>query len=250
MAKKSLQELSIPELSKILDEFGQKQVVFQSEAQFQFNLAWRLQEIYDCNAKLEELTKVIYKNDYKSPKQKFYTDIVLEKDDYRVAIELKYKTASLEDGEVILFNHGATDLGRYDFIWDVKRLEMLLKPNTSEKGLKTCNKGFAIILTNDDDYWVKCWKPEDKSTDVDITIDNQFRIGEQNQQLHTGCLFAKTMDWKHNVDGSYPKTIQKSSSSRACNIVLNHAYTYEWKKYTNVENVKNGLFKYMIISVK
>ena len=29
MAKKSLQELSISELSKILDEFGKKQVVFQ-----------------------------------------------------------------------------------------------------------------------------------------------------------------------------------------------------------------------------
>ena len=38
---------------------------------------------------------------------------------YRIAIELKYKTASLgsANSDIFLLNHGAVDLGRYDFLW-------------------------------------------------------------------------------------------------------------------------------------
>ena len=130
MTKKSLKELDIVGLDSILYLWGQEKKVFQSEAQFQFNLAWRLQELYDCEAKLEDLTVVVTRKN-KSDKdlmQKVYTDIVLLKDDYSVAIELKYKTATLNHKDILLFKHGATDLGGYDFWWDVNRLELLVTP--------------------------------------------------------------------------------------------------------------------------
>ncbi len=261
MAKKSLQELSIPELSKILDEFGQKQVVFQSEAQFQFELAWRLQEVFDCKVKLEDLT-VLIKKTYKHKNgkdktqlQKVYTDIVLEKNDYRVAIELKYKTAELKYGDVIVFNHGATDLGRYDYLWDVNRVELLVHKDVKiaiEQSIakeldcdveytisKQYNAGFAVLLTNDNDYWTQ-------NHNMKNTIDKQFCIG-QDDISGKGQLYSKVLNWKLNERGEYPKTV--AESERARRIELTKAYTYKWEPLCNVpqKDGKNGEFKYLII---
>ena len=170
MNKLELKALTTKKLSEIIKEFGEKPKIFQSEAQFQFDLAWKLREQFDCEVKLEELTAVLtMKKDTnanekkdsktKSKIKKIYTDIVLEKDDYRVAIELKYKTATLQNAQKALFllNHGAVDLGRYDFLWDVNRVEFLLDKEMNrfidkEMDLsmrKECNKGFAILLTNE-----------------------------------------------------------------------------------------------------
>ena len=70
-----------------------------------------------------------------------------------IVIELKYKTKkkkyqTLNFGEIELKNHAAQDLGRYDFIKDIERIEKWGKNNTSKK-LKI---GFAIFLTNDSVY--------------------------------------------------------------------------------------------------
>lgn len=244
MAKKSLQELNTQELSKILDEFGQKQVIFQSEAQFQFELAWRLQEFFDCKAKLEELTMVIPKpTKTGNTIQKIYTDIVLEKNDYRVAIELKYKTALLNmEPEVLLLYHGAPDLGRYDFLWDVKRVETLVTQPQDERIRRHCNKGFAVILTNDDDYWQFTFS--NCKTDA---MYKQFCIGEDDDSGH-GQLCSNYHDWRRDDKGTLPKSI--AGTVRAQKIDLKRAYEYEWKKYANIEKAKNGLFRYMIISVQ
>ncbi|MBR0169330.1 MAG: hypothetical protein IJQ14_00630 [Bacteroidales bacterium] len=246
MTKKSLKELDIVGLDSILYLWGQEKKVFQSEAQFQFNLAWRLQELYDCEAKLEDLTVVVTRKN-KSDKdlmQKVYTDIVLLKDDYSVAIELKYKTATLNHKDILLFKHGATDLGRYDFWWDVNRLELLVTPtkkapkNLNAKSEETnvyrhCTKGFAILLTNENDYWKKSYRKD--------TIDKQFCISEAD-----GCLLSKTLDWK-KVNGEYTKTIK--NTSRAHSIVLNEAYSYHWESYCELPTEKNNIFKYLMIEV-
>lgn len=55
--KKSLLNLGEKELSDILSNFRKIPRIFHSEAQFQFELAWKLQEEFDCVAKLEELVK-------------------------------------------------------------------------------------------------------------------------------------------------------------------------------------------------
>ena len=246
MTKKSLKELDVSGLESILYLWGQEKKVFQSEAQFQFNLAWRLQELYDCEAKLEDLTVVVTRKN-KSDKefmQKVYTDIVLVKDDYYVAIELKYKTATLNHKDILLFNHGASDLGRYDFLWDVNRLELLVDPAKRNretplaraeeiKVFRHCAKGFAILLTNEKGYWKKSYNDEKE------TIDKQFCIGEAD-----GCLYGKTLDWKKK-NGEYTNTIK--NTSRARSIVLNKAYHYQWKPYCELSAAENNNFKYLII---
>ncbi len=263
MSKKSLKSLDVNNLSLLLKEFGGKYKVFQSEAQFQFDLAWRLHEEYDCVVKLEDLTVIIEKvENGKNSKQKIYTDITLEQDGYIVAIELKYKTAAMTQGnDIILLNHGASDLGRYDFLWDVNRLELLVHPykEASEKviykeyapqvsidfpKLKHCNKGFAVILTNEDDYWKI--SQENCKTGV---IYEQFCIGGDSK-TGKGKLCSTNMDWvKEKGTDKYTSAI--ANTSRARRLQLHEPYSYQWQDYCQVrtDNGRNGVFRYMIISV-
>ena len=263
MAKRTLNTLGVNDLTSLIGEFGKEQRIFQSEAQFQFDLAWRLQEEYDCIVKLEDLTVVIDKEgNGKKSKQKIYTDITLERDGYVIAIELKYKTAAMTQGnDILLFNHGAADLGRYDFLWDVNRLELLVHhtKEVSEKAiskeyapeisigfpkLKRCNKGFAIILTNEDDYWKMS-----HDNCKDAVIYRQFCIGG-NPLTGNGHLYSKNLDWgKDPITGEYTSAV--AHSSRARRLQLQEAYSYQWRDYCQVptDNGKNGLFKYMIISI-
>ena len=93
--------------------------------------------------------------DYKP--QNLYIDIVVEKDGEFLPIELKYKTMPI-NAEVyrfgeklekveILKNHGARDLGAYDFWRDVSRIECLIKRFNNVKN------GIALFVTNDKGYW-------------------------------------------------------------------------------------------------
>ena len=93
--------------------------------------------------------------DYKP--QNLYIDIVVEKDGEFLPIELKYKTMPI-NAEVyrfgeklekveILKNHGARDLGAYDFWRDVSRIECLIKRFNNVKN------GIALFVTNDQGYW-------------------------------------------------------------------------------------------------
>ena len=99
--------------------------------------------------------KLFVKDNYKS--QNLYIDIVVEKDGEFLPIELKYKTVPLNNdisclGETVkglnlLKNHGARDLGAYDFWRDVNRIECLVKHFENVKN------GIALFLTNDQGYW-------------------------------------------------------------------------------------------------
>lgn len=279
MFKKSLKGLDKQELSIILKEFGEERRIFQSEAQFQFELAWKLKELIDCDVKLEDLTVLIKENEVDKKKrkckkeiekikQKQYTDIVLEKDDYRVAIELKYKTAKMESGEILLLDHGAVDTGRYDYLWDVNRLELLIRKTVKipiERAIyremgkklffdaykirKSYNKGFAIMLTNEQKYWNDNWvRP---TTGITITNDNQFKIGQNKSHLYDSIL-----DWPHDISKQkypeyYPKTVMDKGKPtfRARPIVLLQPYHYQWGDYYTIEGKENGQFKFLIISV-
>lgn len=99
--------------------------------------------------------KLLSVSDYKP--QNLYIDIVVEKDGEFLPIELKYKTMPI-NAEVyrfgeklekveILKNHGARDLGAYDFWRDVSRIECLIKRFNNVKN------GIALFVTNDKGYW-------------------------------------------------------------------------------------------------
>lgn len=81
-------------ITDIIDEFGNSNLIFKSEAQFQFKLAWELQKKFDNYCLyLENLsaitsfggTRTISKGKRKgevisvTKKKKFFTDILLKK---------------------------------------------------------------------------------------------------------------------------------------------------------------------------
>lgn len=244
----NLKNLDSKRLSEIVKNFDGK--LFQSEAQFQFDLAWKLKEVYGDNTivYLEDM-RAVKKNEEEKITQKFYTDIVVEQNDYCVAIELKYKTAELESEEVQLFEHAAVDLGKYDYLWDVHRIELLTglsKPNNKVKGerleiLKKCHKGFAVLLTNEEKYWKE--RQGNK-----ITIDYQFSIEEIN-----GKLSGKVLDWK-KTNNKYPATVLSKNGNptfRAQPIKLKTAYHYTWSDYRKAQpgDTEHGTFRFVIIEV-
>ncbi len=253
MTKKSLTKLNLQELSKILEGFGNHGRIFNSEAQFQFELAWVINEAFDCNVILEGLSREYrVQNNYKNAKtptitKKDYTDIILEKDDYRIAIELKYKTATLEHKQLSLNNHGAVDLGSYDFMWDVNRLQMLTAKPKNETVKMPCNRGYAVILTNDYHYWTEPKNWDTSNQRINKGINRMFRIhGDKNGN---GVLTRGTHEW-YDINGNPGlSTAIQNDKSRQNGITLKRDYPYQWLSYYMVPNEKNGEFRFMIVEV-
>lgn len=239
----SLKKLDTKVLSDVIKDFGKVNRIFQSEAQFQFDLAWKLHKHFpNCQVKFEDMRAVV-KDANGVLKKKFYTDIVMEQEDYSVAIELKYKTDDYSDmGKgIYLFEHGAVDLGRYDYLWDVHRVELLMgKGNIGDveflPNKKRCDRGFAVLLTNEEKYWGKSY------SDKIHTMDHQFKFG-----INTPQLFSKDLYWEQTKKGNYPPpTI--NGTFRNQRIQLSKRYDYKWMDYCNVQQ-KNGIFKFVIIEV-
>ncbi len=237
MNKKQLTTFNTAALRQILEQFGNNGHIFNSEAQFQFELAWKIRELFECEVKLEELSRIEQCAKLKSGKysvKKDYTDIILEKGGVRIAIELKYKTALVED--LSLSNHGAVDLGTYDFMWDIKRLQTLTDKNdVSVK--KHCTRGYAVILTNDCNYWRDNVNNENR-------IHRDFVFCEGNSPLTKGEHQWYLKD--SNEPGS-PGTVKDSFRDKS--IILRKDYPYKWLDYCNLPMEKNGVFKFMIVEV-
>ena len=107
------------DIDAVLKQLKNKRPIFHSEADFQFALAWELQQQYpDASLRLE----------YAPPddRQK-HIDILMRVGDDIYPIELKYKTAAFRavvNGEQYsLTDHSAQDLGKYDFVKDICRIE-------------------------------------------------------------------------------------------------------------------------------
>ncbi len=204
------------DLSKPLVELSNSRKVFHSEADFQFALAWKIQEAYPtAKVRLEYCPSCI--------KTTMHIDILVIIDDDWYPIELKYKTLKCvkdHQGEIFtLKNHGAQDIGRYDFLKDVQRIEKF------RRALPKFKKGFSILLTNDPAYW-------SNSGRVD-TVYYQFKISEH--QIKTG-----KMDWASHAGKGTMK-------GRESSIELEGEYQINWKMYSQLDETRSGTFKYLIL---
>lgn len=243
MRKKSLKEFSSETLSNIMADFGKEYRIFNSEAQFQFELAWKIREEFDCVVRLEELVRVKNGKAERFPK-KDYADIILCSGDFRIAIELKYKTSKLEISErnILLKAHGAADLGAYDFMWDVNRLQVLTDPqDMSVCDMARCSKGYALMLTNDSHYW---------TAQSGYTINREFLIGGDKDGK--GLLKEGSHQWyTKGKEGNPGLSRAIVNTTRAHRIVLRKGYPFVWNKYCDVEGGKgNTLFKFITIEVE
>ena len=112
--------LTIPmNIMSIIDTLREKRKVFFSEADFQFSLSWEIQLHYpDASVRLE----------YPSPHDPTkHIDIFVRLGDAAYPIELKYASKLLKtqlNGETYsLKEQGAQDIGKYDFVKDICRIE-------------------------------------------------------------------------------------------------------------------------------
>ena len=190
--------------------------IFHSEADFQFSLAWELQKILP-NAKIRLEYCPIFDNN-------MHIDIYVIDDGHSYPIELKYKTKGISksiNGEHYnLKNQSAHDIGRYDFLYDISRIE---KAKVLDENFES---GFAIILTNDSAYWSAPY--------TNNTVDYAFRI-------HEGKMLAGSLSWGEKAGNG-------TNKGREDSIELIGNYKTTWLSFSNV-GVPCGEFRYCLIEV-
>ena len=210
--------MNLSDIKQILLELSKERQIFHSEADFQHSIACKFnehkKELGIKEIRLERRSFIDEKNDY--------IDIVLvsDKGDL-IPIELKYKTKKtprLKDQnkeEFELKNHGAKDLGGYNFIKDIQRIESFIKKH-SEKS----DKGYAIFLTNDLSYLAA---PKKDSCYVNFSLHQSRKLGNE-----TLCWIGEKKSWQENP------------------ISLKEKYEINWEKYSSLEGQE---FRFILLEI-
>lgn len=201
-----------------LETLSSTRPIFHIEADLQFALAWEIQNQYP---------KSSIRFEYKPPEfsERIYLDLRVTSENGTVyLIELKYKTRSLNvsvlDEKFDLLDQGAQDLGRYDFLKDIQRLENVVSNHNN-------SKGFAIFLTNDSSYW--------KIPSNSQTIDAKFRI-------HDGGKLHGELKWGLGAS-------QGTTKGRNEPILIKGDYDLIWRDYSIVNKSTYGKFRYLVVEV-
>ncbi len=214
----SASSVFVPEVLAALSE---QRPVFHSEADFQHALAWEVhRRMPRASVLLERPVKL------SGVDKPLHIDIWIECDGDILIIELKYKTRALltlEGGErFALQNHSAQDLGRYDFIKDVWRVETVVASTARATG-------YAILLTNDPSYWVRSHNER--------TVDADFR-------LHEGRELGGALDWGAHASAG-------TKRGRENPLQLTGSYPLRWKNYSRASTEsKCAAFRYLVVASK
>jgi hypothetical protein len=203
------------DLKKQIIELSNIRKIFHSEADFQFALAWQIQKTYpEAEVRLEYCPS--------GTEKAMHIDILVIIDGNWFPIELKYKTLKCTKiwnyEKFNLKSHGAQDLGRYDFLNDVKRIEYL------SKVLPEFKEGYSVLITNDSSYW--------KTPKSANTVYHQFRLCEDTKITGVMC-------WaEHAGEG----TIKGRKEA----IDLKNTYCAKWESFSKIDDSSSGEFKYLI----
>ena len=205
------------DIDGLMGTLADRRKVFHSEADFQHALAWQIHEAApESRVRLEV-------NVVPAAAQRMYLDIWLPVEG--IAIELKYKTRGLEleqgDESFALRNQSAQDIGRYDFLRDIRRLELMRSMP------ELCRAGYAVLLTNDSSYWNA---PRSQNT-----VDSDFRI-------HEGRVISGELTWATHASSGTVK-------SRESPIEIQGSYGLRWQEYSNFPGKSQGRFRYLAVSV-
>lgn len=206
--------LSPQSIMKILST---KRALFHSEADFQHSFAW---EIHHCFPN----SKIRLELPWGSQDKQNHLDIFAVVEDENIAIELKYKTRGLKvrvnNENYALKDQSAQDIGRYDYLKDIMRLEELSSQNNNWIGI-------GILLTNDSSYW--------KVPITNNTVDADFR-------LHQNRMIQGDLTWSKRAS---PGTV----ASRESSIILRNSYLANWIDYSRPSLSTYGQFRYLVFQV-
>lgn len=204
-------------LRNALASLSRKRPVFHSEADFQHALAWEVHERSPTYA-------IRLEYPIESQDGRIHVDIYAFAGDLAFAIELKYKTGGLAIAQkresFVLKNQAAQDLGRYDFLRDLWRLEQVVASSTG-------GAGFAVFLTNDSAYWKL---PRSRNT-----VDSPFRI-------HEGRIVSGHLSWERRASAG-------TTRGREAPIVLAGTYALSWADYSQPSRDTYGRFRYLLVEV-
>lgn len=214
--------MDLKKMQDIIKELSEKRKVFVSEDDFKFELA-KLINDKDLGFDIRlEFCPILIPN--------MHIDILLiDKNKKWIPIELKYKTKLLEttinEEAFNLKNQGAKDHGCYAYLYDIHRIETLIK-----KYKDKVDKGYTIFITNDLSYREK----------------PQLKRGKcyyQEFALTDGIIKEKTLNWDSSTpDGT--KGMHKDAIS------LSSKYKIKWNDYSNIESQTHGNFIYLINEIK
>ncbi|WP_323885661.1 hypothetical protein [Aeromonas veronii] len=201
------------DIHQILTTALNKRSIFHSEADFQHHLAWEIHRA--ANTEVDVRLEFPLSSDHSNRWE--YCDILV-RGATTIGVELKYKTKklSIEVGseQFELKQQGAQDLGRYDFLKDICRLESWCEQ-------KKIAKGYAILLTNDPSYWLV---PKQSNT-----IDRAFR-------LHCDVVQG-VLGWESSAS-------EGTTKGREANLVLKNRYSLTWFDTERLD------FKYLLVEIK
>ncbi len=206
------------DIDGLMGSLADSRKVFHSEADFQHALAWHMhQAMPESQVRLEvDVMQVEH--------QRRFLDIWLPLEG--IAIELKYKTRGLEleqdDEPFVLRNQSAQDQGRYDFLLDIQRLELM------RSNLEQCKAAYAVLLTNDSSYW--------KVPTQRDTVDADFRV-------HEGRAVSGALAWTARASSG---TVRGRESP----IQIRDSYRLRWREYSNFPGKSYGSFRYLAVSVE
>lgn len=202
-------------LRDVLRRLAGERPRFHSEADFQYALAWQL-HLDHPGARMRLETRPL-------PDRSLRLDLLLVVDDQRVALELKYLTKRLAvtiDGEQFeLRDHSGDDVGRFDVVKDVARLEEFT-------GHGAATVGYALLLTNQATYWTP--------GSGRATADAAFRLTE-------GRTLAGALSWG--------PTAGPGTRGGRDMIALRGRYELSWADYSTVDATPGGRFRYLLIQV-
>jgi hypothetical protein len=208
----------LKKIEKAFKSLMKKRQFFVSEADFQHSFAIELRDNFKGKNDAVYLEYPI-----KQGENYAYIDIVLVHEKRMYPIELKYKTKKTNCTDTLpntnqkacdlLKTHSAQDLGAYDFLYDVYRIE---KANM--------NAGVAIMLTNDPWYWTE-GKRE--------SICDAFRINQDRE-------ISGNLDWNLSEE---QKMNDKHFTRKRPGFELKNEYKCKWSE-------KNGAgFKYLYVEI-
>lgn len=209
------------DIHEILSILSKQRPIFHSEADFQHAFAWGIHDrLPNASIRLEKPILV----DAKS--KPLHLDFWAEQDGKAIAIELKYKTRRchhcIANEQFHLANHSAQDIGRYDFIKDIQRLEQIV---SSCQNIKVC--GYAIFLTNDSTYWTPAPNGQ--------TIDTAFR-------LNSGRVLYGTLSWGNQASSG-------TMHQREQALIIKGKYNLEWREYSRINSEKAEIFCCLVVQV-
>lgn len=205
------------DVETVLERLAYERPLFHSEADFQHALAWEMHgQRPEYAIRLERRIPRVEDGPT--------VDIWAASRSVSIVLELKYKTRNLgHTDKRESFNlqfQRAQDVGRYDFLKDVKRLESVVSARPEVTG-------YAIFLTNDHLYW----RPPRSET----TVDRAFRI-------HQGREVNGTLAWSKRAS-------KGTRRDREEPLRLRGVYRLDWREYSVVDSPRHGEFKYLLVRV-